>query len=56
MPHTSTYALEIADLGWQQAARDPVLAAGVNVVDGRVTYAAVAEAYGFEYAALAITR
>ena len=63
VPHTSTYALtnatmtyalEIADRGWREAARsDPALAAGVNVVDGHVTHEAVAGAHGFEYAPLA---
>ena len=61
VPHTSTYALtnatmayalEIANQGWRTAARDPVLAAGVNVVEGRVTHPAVAEAHGLEHAPL----
>jgi len=49
-----SYSLDIADLGWQQAARDPVLAAGVNVVEGPVTPAAVAEAHGVKYAPLEV--
>ena len=62
VPHTSTYALtnatmayalDIADRGWKTAAYDPALAAGVNLVDGRVTYAAVAEAHGLEHTPLA---
>ena len=61
VPHTSTYALtnatmayalEIANHGWETAAEDPALAAGVNLVEGRVTHAAVAEAHGLEYARL----
>ena len=61
VPHTSTYALtnatmayalEIANQGWRTAARDPVLAAGVNVVEGRVTHPAVAEAHGLEHTPL----
>ena len=61
VPHTSTYALtnatmayalEIANRGWRDAARDPALAGGVNVVDGCVTYPAVAEAHGLEYTPL----
>ena len=61
VPHTSTYALtnatmtyvlEIADQGWRVAAHDPVLAAGVNVVEGRVTHAAVAAAHGLEHVPL----
>jgi alanine dehydrogenase len=42
---TLPHALRIADLGWKAALRrDPHLAAGLNVWDGRITYAAVAEA------------
>jgi alanine dehydrogenase len=61
VPHTSTYALtnatmayalEIANRGWRDAARDPALAGGVNVVDGCVTHPAVAEAHGLEYTPL----
>ena len=57
VPHTSTYALtnatmayalDIADHGWREAARDPVLAGGVNLVDGQVTHPAVAGTHGLE--------
>jgi alanine dehydrogenase len=44
---------EIADYGLREAiVRDPALARGVNVLDGRVTYEAVAEAHGLEHAPL----
>lgn len=44
---TTPYARAIADKGWQQALRDdPALALGANVIDGHVTYGAVAEAFG----------
>src|SRR5580698_10484326 len=56
VPHTSThalvnatlpYVLEIADRGWRDAVRrDAALAEGVNVVEGSVVYAPVAEAHG----------
>lgn len=56
VPHTSTYALtnvtlpyavEIADHGWRGALhRDPALRPGLNVHEGQITYAAVAEAFG----------
>ena len=61
VPHTSTYALtnatmayalEIADRGWRSAAHNPALAAGVNLVEGRVTHAGVAEAHGLEHTPL----
>jgi alanine dehydrogenase len=44
---TLPYVEAIADHGLAGAiARDPALAKGVNVVEGRITYAAVAEAHG----------
>ncbi|SFL44907.1 alanine dehydrogenase [Streptomyces pini] len=56
VPSTSTYALtnatlpyivELANHGWRDALRrDPVLARGLNVHDGEVTYGPVAEAHG----------
>lgn len=59
VPITSTKALtnvtlpfveEIADYGLAEAvARDPALAGGVNVLDGKITYEAVADAHGLEY-------
>ena len=40
----------IADHGLTDAvARDPALARGVNVLDGKVTYEAVADAHGLDY-------
>lgn len=64
VPYTSTlaltnatlpYALRLADLGWQEACRkDPGLAEGVNVEDGKVTYKAVAEAFNLPYTPLAL--
>lgn len=59
VPKTSTmaltnaslpYALEIADKGWKKAMREnPEIACGGNVVEGNVTYKAVADAFGLEY-------
>jgi alanine dehydrogenase len=50
---TLSYVEEIADYGVAEAvARDQALARGVNVINGRVTYEAVAEAHGLEYHAL----
>ncbi|HEY6739347.1 MAG TPA: alanine dehydrogenase, partial [Actinopolymorphaceae bacterium] len=59
VPHTSTYALtnvtlpyalELADLGWKAACRaDMSLASGVNVHDGQVVSAPVAEAHGLTH-------
>jgi alanine dehydrogenase len=59
VPVTSTKALTnvtlpyieaIAEHGLPEAvARDPALAKGVNVLDGQVTYEAVAEAHGLEH-------
>jgi alanine dehydrogenase len=63
VPITSTFALTnvtlpyveaIAEHGVREAiARDPALARGVNVLDGKVTYEAVAEAHGLDYSPLA---
>jgi alanine dehydrogenase len=62
VPITSTKALTnatlpyieaIADRGLAAAvARDPALARGVNVLDGKVTYEAVADAHGLDYVPL----
>jgi alanine dehydrogenase len=51
---TLPYVEEIADHGLAEAvARDAALARGVNVVDGKITYEAVAEAHGLEFTPLA---
>ncbi|HEX2112133.1 MAG TPA: alanine dehydrogenase [Gaiellaceae bacterium] len=62
VPITSTFALTnvtlpyveaIADLGVREAiAGDPALALGVNVIDGKVTYEAVADAHGLDHSPL----
>jgi alanine dehydrogenase len=50
---TLPYVEEIADHGLREAiARDPALARGVNVIEGKITYEAVAEAHGLEYTPL----
>ena len=44
---TMKYALALADLGWREALRrDPGLALGLNVHDGKIYYQAVADAHG----------
>jgi len=51
---TLPYVEAIADLGVADAVGgDPALAKGVNVIDGKLTYEAVAEAHGLEYTPLA---
>lgn len=62
VPYTSTlaltnatmpYAVRLADLGWVEACkRDCGLANGVNVVDGKITFKAVAEAFDLPYTPL----
>jgi alanine dehydrogenase len=62
VPITSTKALTNATLPYVEAiatfglaeavARDPALARGVNVLDGKITYEAVAEAHGLDYSPL----
>ncbi len=59
VPHTSTlaltnatlrYALALADKGWQQACKDdPALAKGLNIVEGKVAFKAVADVFGLPY-------
>ena len=59
VPFTSTMALTNATLpytvalackGWKQACKDdPALALGLNVVEGKVTYKAVADVFGMKY-------
>jgi alanine dehydrogenase len=47
---TLPYVEAIAEHGLPEAvSRDPALARGVNVLDGKVTYEAVAEAHGLDY-------
>jgi len=62
VPITSTFALTnvtlpyveaIADLGVREAvARDRALVRGINVVEGKLTYEAVADAHGLEFTPL----
>jgi alanine dehydrogenase len=50
---TLPYVEEIATYGLREAiARDRTLARGVNVLDGKITYEAVAEAHGLDYTPL----
>jgi alanine dehydrogenase len=47
---TLPYAVQIANKGWKKACTDNVeLERGLNVVDGKITYKAVAEAFGLAY-------
>ncbi|MCW5954026.1 MAG: alanine dehydrogenase, partial [Propionibacteriaceae bacterium] len=44
---TLAYVLKLADKGWKQAlSDDPSLAKGLNTHAGRITYPAVAAAFG----------
>lgn len=59
VPNTSTmaltnatlrYAIALADKGWKQACKDdPALYKGLNVVQGKVTFKAVADVFGLPY-------
>lgn len=47
---TLRYALALADKGWQQACRDDEsLSRGLNIVNGHVTFKAVADVFGLPY-------
>jgi alanine dehydrogenase len=62
VPRTSTYALsnatlpyvaKLAEMGAEVAIQtDPSLAKGVNTYRGKITYPAVAEAFGLDYTPL----
>lgn len=64
VPRTSTlaltnatlpYAIQLADKGWRRAAQEnPELALGLNVVEGKVVYKPVAEAWGLNYEPLVL--
>lgn len=59
VPHTSTlaltnatlpYAVEIANKGYEKAiTSNPEIKLGLNMIDGKITYKGVAEAFDFEY-------
>ena len=59
VPHTSTlaltnatlrYAVALADKGWQQACKDDsALAKGLNIVEGKIVFKAVADVFGLPY-------
>ena len=47
---TLPYAVQIANKGWKRASQEnPEIKLGLNVVKGKVTCQAVAEAFGIEY-------
>jgi alanine dehydrogenase len=47
---TLPYAVEIANKGWERAIKEnPEIKPGANVIKGKVTYKAVADAFGLEY-------
>ncbi|MGL1930397.1 MAG: alanine dehydrogenase [Desulfotalea sp.] len=50
---TLPYALQIADKGWKKACQDnEEIKFGLNVHDGKLTYQAVCDAFGFDYVAV----
>jgi alanine dehydrogenase len=59
VPYTSTialtnatlpYAIKLAEMGWKNACQqDASLAKGLNVIDGKVVYKHVADAFGLDY-------
>ena len=64
VPYTSTlaltnatlpYAVRIANMGWQKACQaDKGLAEGVNIVDGKIHFKGVAEAFDLPFTPLAL--
>jgi len=52
---TLPYALRLADMGWKEACKkDAGLAEGVNIVDGKITFKGVAEAFDLPYTPLSL--
>lgn len=59
VPHTSTlaltnatlpYAVEIANKGYEKAIKtNPEIKLGLNMIDSKITYKGVADAFGFDY-------
>lgn len=50
---TLPYAVRLADMGWKEACKkDAGLAEGVNIVDGKITFKGVAEAFDMPYTPL----
>ncbi|WP_372683839.1 hypothetical protein [Desulfosarcina sp.] len=44
------YAVQIANKGWKKAMQEnEEIRLGANVIDGKVTYQAVAEAFGMDF-------
>ena len=64
VPYTSTialtnatlpYAIQLANKGWKKACQDDTaLAEGLNIINGKIVYKAVAEAFDMEYTPLEI--
>jgi alanine dehydrogenase len=47
---TLPYVLMLADLGWEKACKKhPDLKAGLNIVNGKIVYKAVADAFGYKF-------
>jgi len=50
---TLPYAIQLANKGWQKACNDNEdLKKGLNVVNGKIVYKAVADAWGLAYTPL----
>lgn len=64
VPHTSTtaltnatlkYAIALADKGWKQACKDnKALYRGLNIVNGKIVFKAIADVFGLEYEEIAL--
>jgi alanine dehydrogenase len=50
---TLPYAVEIANKGWKKAMQENTeIKLGANVIDGKITYKAVSEAFDLEYVSI----
>jgi alanine dehydrogenase len=49
---TFPFVRRLANRGWQEGSRrDPALMKGLNIVNGKITHAGVAEAFGLPFVA-----
>ncbi|MCG8339176.1 MAG: alanine dehydrogenase, partial [Proteobacteria bacterium] len=50
---TLPYAVDLANKGWKKAMQDSEeIAKGANVIDGKICYKGVAEAFGMDYVSI----
>lgn len=46
---TLPYIIEIANKGWKKAIKNPAIAKGLNIAEGKIRFAAIADAFNLDY-------